>query len=111
MSDLGNLILTRKAGQSIVIGNGQPYETRVLITSIDGERAKVAVTAPRSVKVVRGELLEEIAVEGSGDNARRYQRSQRGGGDEERANYAPISGIEDDRFEYLLEREHPELGF
>ena len=54
---LAVLILTRKAEQGIVI-NGNVI-LRVL--SVDGERVKIGVEAPRSITVLREELLTEVA--------------------------------------------------
>jgi len=51
------LILTRKAEQGIVI-NGNVV-LRVL--SVDGDRVKIGVEAPRSITVLREELLTEVA--------------------------------------------------
>jgi len=51
------LILTRKAEQGIVI-NGNVV-LRVL--SVDGDRVKIGVDAPRSITVLREELLTEVA--------------------------------------------------
>ena len=51
------LILTRKAEQGIVI-DGQII---VRLLSIDGERVKIGVEAPRSISVLREELLIEVA--------------------------------------------------
>ena len=49
------LILTRKAEQGIVIDGN--VVLRVL--SVDGERVKIGVEAPRSVTVLREELLTD----------------------------------------------------
>ena len=51
------LILTRKAEQGIVI-NGNVV-LRVL--AVDGDRVKIGVDAPRSITVLREELLTEVA--------------------------------------------------
>ena len=51
------LILTRKAEQGIVIDGN--VILRVL--SVDGERVKIGVEAPRSITVLREELLTEVA--------------------------------------------------
>ena len=51
------LILPRKAEQGIVI-NGNVV-LRVL--AVDGERVKIGVEAPRSITVLREELLSEVA--------------------------------------------------
>jgi carbon storage regulator len=47
------LILTRKIGQEIVIDG----RIRVTITSINGERVRVGISAPSDVKVLREEVL------------------------------------------------------
>lgn len=53
------LILTRKPEQGIVIDGS----IVVRLLSIDGERVKIGVEAPRSVSVLREELLSEVADE------------------------------------------------
>jgi carbon storage regulator len=53
------LILTRKVEQGIVINN----DIFVRVLSIDGERVKIGVDAPRSISVLREELLAEVAGE------------------------------------------------
>jgi len=50
------LILTRKPGEAIVIGR----DVRVSILSVDGERVKIGIEAPREVPVVRQELLDAV---------------------------------------------------
>ena len=49
------LVLTRKVGERIVIGNN----ISVVINRIAGNRISLGVDAPRHVRVVRGELAEE----------------------------------------------------
>ena len=53
------LILTRKVEQGIVINN----DIYVRVLSIDGERVKIGIDAPRSISVLREELLAEVAGE------------------------------------------------
>ncbi|MCP2239202.1 carbon storage regulator CsrA [Thermoanaerobacterium thermosaccharolyticum] len=48
------LILTRKIGQSLIIGD----DIEVKVVSIDGENIKIGINAPKNVSVVRKELLE-----------------------------------------------------
>lgn len=48
---IGNLVLARTKGEVIWIG-----ETKVTISDISGNRVKVAVAAPKDVKILRGEL-------------------------------------------------------
>ena len=48
------LVLSRKVGERIHIGNDVFIEVR----RVGGNRVTLAVSAPRSVRVLRGELLE-----------------------------------------------------
>ncbi|MBP2071899.1 carbon storage regulator CsrA [Thermoanaerobacterium butyriciformans] len=48
------LILTRKIGQSLIIGDN----IEIKVVSIDGENIKIGISAPKNVSVVRKELLE-----------------------------------------------------
>lgn len=49
------LVLTRKAGESIRIGE----EIEVRIVSVRGQKVRIAIEAPRDVNVRRGELESE----------------------------------------------------
>jgi len=46
------LVLSRKAGQELVLGDN----VRITITKISGNRVTLGVTAPDSVRIIRGEL-------------------------------------------------------
>lgn len=48
------LVLTRSNGQSIQIGNN----IQVSVTHVSGGQVKIAVDAPKDVKVLRTELIE-----------------------------------------------------
>ncbi|MGB9809097.1 MAG: carbon storage regulator CsrA [Caldanaerobacter sp.] len=48
------LILTRKIGQSIIIGE----KVEVKIVSIEEGKVKLGITAPKEVTVLRKELIE-----------------------------------------------------
>jgi carbon storage regulator len=50
------LVLTRKPGQSIMIGDG--IEVQVL--SVAGEKVRLGITAPREVGIFRHEVYERI---------------------------------------------------
>jgi carbon storage regulator len=50
------LVLTRKPGQSIIIGNG--IEVQVL--SVVGEKVRLGITAPRDVGIFRNEVQQRI---------------------------------------------------
>lgn len=51
----GNLVLSRKPGQRIVIGEGAD---RVILTiaNVRGDKVRVGIRAPRGVKIQREEL-------------------------------------------------------
>ncbi|MDE4542544.1 carbon storage regulator CsrA [Thermoanaerobacterium sp. R66] len=48
------LILTRKIGQSLIIGD----DVEIKVVGIDGDNIKIGISAPKNVTVVRKELLE-----------------------------------------------------
>ncbi|OWK42317.1 carbon storage regulator [Fimbriiglobus ruber] len=50
------LVLTRKVGEEIIIGNG----IRVQITAVKGDRVKVGIVAPPHIRVDRAEVAERI---------------------------------------------------
>ena len=58
------LVLTRKPGQSIIIGDG--VEVEVLSTA--GEKIRLGITAPREVEIFRNEVYERIKRERSAAN-------------------------------------------
>lgn len=47
------LILQRKAGESLVIGE----DITVTVVSVDGMRARLAISAPQDVPILRSELV------------------------------------------------------
>ena len=50
------LVLTRKPGQSIIIGD----DIEVQILSVAGEKVRLGITAPREVGIFRDEVYERI---------------------------------------------------
>ena len=50
------LVLSRRVGESIVIGD----DVRVTVLEVRGDVIRVGIDAPRSVKVHRAELLEQV---------------------------------------------------
>lgn len=50
------LVLTRKSGESLLLGD----EIEIRIVRIDGDQVRIGIVAPRSVPIVRGELVEEV---------------------------------------------------
>ncbi|MEW6749562.1 MAG: carbon storage regulator CsrA [Candidatus Latescibacterota bacterium] len=53
------LVLTRRAGESIVIGS----EIRVTVLEMQGRQIRLGIEAPASVSVHRGEVYERIREE------------------------------------------------
>ena len=53
------LVLTRKAGESIVIGN----QVRITILEIQGRQIRLGIEAPGDISVHRGEVYERIKQE------------------------------------------------
>jgi carbon storage regulator len=52
------LILQRKAGQSLVIGE----DITVTVVSVDGGRVRLAISAPKDMSILRSELVVATAV-------------------------------------------------
>jgi len=59
------LVLSRKRGETIVIGNG----ITVTVLAVDGDRVKLGVAAPAEVPVHREEVFQKI---GSGSSSLRF---------------------------------------
>ncbi|WIL39132.1 carbon storage regulator CsrA [Kurthia sp. YJT4] len=53
------LVLSRKIGESIMIGEG----IEVKVISIDGDQVKLGIEAPRHIKVHRHEIFKAIQEE------------------------------------------------
>ena len=52
------LVLSRKSGEEILIGD----DVRLVVNRISGGRVKIAIAAPKNVRVVRGELGDKVFV-------------------------------------------------
>lgn len=50
------LVLTRRAGESIVIGD----DVRVVVLDVRGDTVRLGIEAPRSVQVHRAEVYAEV---------------------------------------------------
>ncbi|MGI6578166.1 MAG: carbon storage regulator CsrA [Eubacteriales bacterium] len=50
------LILTRKLGQSLIIGD----DIEVSIIDVSGDKVKIGINAPKDVKILRSELAETM---------------------------------------------------
>ncbi len=53
------LILTRKIGESIVIGD----DIKITVVNIEGSQVRLGINAPRSIAVHREEVYERIVEE------------------------------------------------
>lgn len=50
------LSLRRKPGETIVVGD----DVEVTVVSVDGGTVRVAISAPRTLRVMRKELIEPV---------------------------------------------------
>ena len=50
------LVLSRKPGQSILIGDN--IENQII--EIQGDQIRIGISAPRDISIVRKELIEEV---------------------------------------------------
>ncbi len=55
------LILTRKIGESIVVGD----HIRVVVVEVKGRQVRLGVEAPDDTKIYRGEIFDRIQKENS----------------------------------------------
>lgn len=53
------LVVSRRAGQSILIGR----DIEVFVLEVDGSQVRVGINAPRSIRVLRRELLTQVESE------------------------------------------------
>ena len=63
------LVITRREGEEVVIGDPANPIGVVRIANIKGDRVRVAFDFPREVSVHRREVAEQILSEGPQDNA------------------------------------------
>ena len=55
------LVLTRREGESLMIGD----QIEISIIEVQGDKIRIGVTAPREIRILRKELLEEVRVTNS----------------------------------------------
>lgn len=55
------LVLSRRVGESVVIGDGSPEAVTITVLEVRGDVVRIGIDAPRSVAVHRAELLAELA--------------------------------------------------
>lgn len=49
------LVLTRKTEESILIGE----DIKITVLGVSGDKVRIGIDAPRTVKILRGETVEE----------------------------------------------------
>lgn len=52
------LVLSRKAGETIYIGE----DIEIVISEVKGEQVKIGIRAPRNIDIIRGELRRDVSV-------------------------------------------------
>jgi carbon storage regulator len=57
------LVLSRKREQSLVLGD----DIVITVLSIDGERVKLGIQAPRGVSILRRELYDQVKLAKNAD--------------------------------------------
>lgn len=50
------LVLSRRAGEALMIGE----DIKISIIEVQGDKAKIGITAPKDVRILREELIEEL---------------------------------------------------
>ena len=50
------LVLTRQKNQTIVLGD----DIKVTIVDIDGDRVRLGIDAPKNMRIMRAEIIEEV---------------------------------------------------
>jgi carbon storage regulator len=84
------LVLTRKPGQSIMIGDG----VEIQVLSVAGEKVRLGVTAPREVSIFRNEVYERISDERAQEVPdEEQQRDEEQEREDEGSHPAPVGGL------------------
>jgi carbon storage regulator len=63
------LVITRREGEEVVIGDPRNPIGIVRIASVKGERVRVAFDFPRDVEIHRREIADQIVAEPAADSA------------------------------------------
>ena len=60
---IGALVLTRKIGEDIVVQLDSGEEVRIRLKQLRRNQARISVSAPRRLRILRAELLEDAGEE------------------------------------------------
>jgi carbon storage regulator len=74
-SQMGYLILTRRTGESVKIGDN----VTVTVLGVKGNQVRIGIDAPRDVRVDREEIRDRIKREQEGTLKPRYKHDERNG--------------------------------
>lgn len=74
------LVITRREGEEVVIGDPHSPIGVVRIAGIRGDRVRVAFEFPREISVHRREVAEQILAEGPGPVVAKIGRTANSGG-------------------------------
>lgn len=50
------LVLARRPGESFLIGEN----IEITVIEVQGDKVKIGITAPRDIRILRGELIKEV---------------------------------------------------
>jgi carbon storage regulator CsrA len=64
------LVITRREGEEVVIGDPKNPTGIVRIAGVKGERVRIAFDFPRDIKINRREVAQQVAMEDATQDAR-----------------------------------------
>ena len=70
------LILTRRTGQTIMVGEG-PQQITITVLGVKGNQVRIGINAPKSIAVHREEIYERIRDEASSGYAKEAPNGNR----------------------------------
>ncbi|MGZ5346422.1 MAG: carbon storage regulator CsrA [Solirubrobacterales bacterium] len=92
------LVLTRKPGQSIMIGE----DVEVQVLSVSGEKVRIGITAPRDLPIHRHEVYERIEDQAAHERAAGGRR-----GSEPDSDAAAVNGQVEAALQRISNRSRP----
>ena len=55
----GNMVVSRRPGQAIFLGEDGLFKIRIMLLEVGGTQVRLGIKADRRVKILRGELLRK----------------------------------------------------